>query len=180
MALGLVGGVAVIDDAVIDTGAETNRIEVQLTSLDLEEVMALSNVEELVATGQVSGRVPLVFGSDRLIVDEALLAADGPGVLKMTSEAARRALEGGGDQAMLFLDILENFQYSDLSIEITKTQSGEDTVKLHAEGANPDVENSRPVVLNINLTTSLDKIFNTLLEGYLLSEKALRATVDGR
>ena len=115
-----------------------------------------------------------------LIVDEALLAADGPGVLKMTSEAARRALEGGGDQAMLFLDILENFQYSDLSIEITKTQSGEDTVKLHAEGANPDVENSRPVVLNINLTTSLDKIFNTLLEGYLLSEKALRATVDGR
>ena len=180
MALGLVGGVAVIDDAVIDTGAETNRIEVQLTSLDLEEVMALSNVEELVATGQVSGRVPLVFGGDRLIVDEALLAADGPGVLKMTSEAARRALEGGGDQAMLFLDILENFQYSDLSIEITKTQSGEDTVKLHAEGANPDVENSRPVVLNINLTTSLDKIFNTLLEGYLLSEKALRATVDGR
>ncbi|WP_293963852.1 YdbH domain-containing protein [Sneathiella sp.] len=180
MALGLVGGTAVINDAVIDTGAETNRIEVQLTSLDLEEVMALSNVEELVATGKVSGRVPLVFGGERLIVDEALLAADGPGVLKMSSEAARRALEGGGDQAMLLLDILENFQYSELSIEIVKTQSGEDTVKLHAEGANPEVENSRPVVLNINLTTSLDKIFNTVLEGYLLSEKALRATVDGR
>ncbi len=180
MALGLVGGAAVIDNAVIDTGAETNRIEVQLTGLDLEEVMALSNVEELVATGKVSGRVPLVFGGERLIVDEALLAADGPGVLKMSSEAARRALEGGGEQAMLLLDILENFQYSELSIEIVKTQSGEDTVKLHAEGANPEVENNRPVVLNINLTTSLDKIFNTLLEGYLLSEKALRATVDGR
>ncbi|MZR31691.1 intermembrane phospholipid transport protein YdbH family protein [Sneathiella litorea] len=175
--VGLVGGTAIIDNAIIDTGAEFNRAEIQLTRLDLEEVMALGNVEELVATGRVSGRIPLIFGGDRLLVDEGLLAADGPGVLKMTSAAARQALGGSGEQTKLLLDILENFHYSKLSIEITKTDSGEDTVKLHAKGSNPDVENNRPVILNINLTTSLDKIFNGILKGYLLSEKALRATV---
>ncbi|MEX0583184.1 MAG: YdbH domain-containing protein, partial [Sneathiella sp.] len=132
MSVGLVGGSAIVDGAVIDTGAETNRIEVQLTSLDLEEVMALSDVEELVATGKVSGRIPLVFGGERLIVEDAMLSADGPGILKMTSDAARQALDGGGEQAKLLLEILDNFQYSELSIEIMKTQSGEDTVKLHA------------------------------------------------
>lgn len=180
LTVGLVGGAAIIEEARVDTGAKVNRIEVQLTRLDLEEVMALSNVEELIATGRVSGKIPLVFGGARLLVEDGLLAAEGPGVLKMTSGAARQALGGGGEQAELLLDILENFRYSELSIEITKTESGEDTVKLHAAGSNPDVENNRPVVLNINLTTSLDKIFNALLDGYLLSEKALRATVDGR
>lgn len=177
---GIVGGAAFIEQAVIDTGAKINRVEVQLTHLDLEEVMALSNVEELVATGKVSGRIPLVFGGERLVVDGGLLAAEGPGILKMTSEAARRALGGGGDQAKLLLDILENFHYSELSIEVMKTEGGDDTVKLHAAGGNPDVENNRPVVLNINLSTSLDKIFNAVLDGYLLSEKALRATVGNR
>ena len=180
LTVGLVGGTAIIEDARVDTGAKVNRIEVQLTRLDLEEVMALSNVEELIATGRVSGKIPLVFGGARLLVEDGLLAAEGPGVLKMTSDAARQALGGGGEQAELLLDILENFRYSELSIEIAKTENGEDTVKLHAAGSNPDVENNRPVVLNINLTTSLDKIFNALLDGYLLSEKALRATVDGR
>ncbi|MBO0333868.1 YdbH domain-containing protein [Sneathiella sp. CAU 1612] len=180
LTLGLVGGSAIIEDALIDTGAEINRVEIQLTRLDLEQVMALSNVEELVATGHVSGKIPLVFGGTRLLVEDGLLAADGPGVLKMTSEAARQALGAGGEQAKLLLDVLENFRYSELSIQVTKTESGEDTVKLHAAGSNPDVENDRPVILNINLTTSLDKIFNAILSGYLLSEKALRATVDGR
>ncbi|MDF2366651.1 YdbH domain-containing protein [Sneathiella sp.] len=180
LTVGLVGGAAIIEEALIDTGAKINRVEVQVTRLDLEEVMALSNVEELIATGRVSGKIPLVFGGARLLVEDGSLAADGPGVLKMTSDAARQALGGGGEQAELLLDILENFRYSELSIQITKTESGEDTVKLHAAGSNPDVENNRPVVLNINLTTSLDKIFNAILDGYLLSEKALRATVGDR
>jgi|TARA_R100000149_G_C5872501_1_gene136369 hypothetical protein len=180
MTVGLVGGSAIVEDAKIDTGAETNRLDVRLSSLDLKEVMALSSVEDVVATGHVSGRIPLIFGGERLIVENGELAADGPGVLKMSSAAARQALGSGGEQAKLVLDILENFQYSDLSIAILKTESGVDTVKLHAAGSNPEVENNRPVVLNINLETSLDKIFNAVLDGYLLSEKALRATVRGR
>lgn len=180
MTVGLVGGSAIIEGAKIDTGAEVNRLDVQLSHLDLEEVMELTTVEELVAMGHVSGRIPLIFGGERLIVEDGELSADGPGVLKMSSEAARAALGVGGEQAQLVLDILENFQYSELSIAISKTESGEDTVKLHAAGSNPNVENNRPVVLNINLETSLDKIFNAVLDGYLLSEKALRATVGNR
>jgi hypothetical protein len=180
MTVGVVGGSAIIDRATIDTGAEVNKMTVQLSSLNLEEVMDLGNVEELYATGSVSGKIPLIFGGNKLLVDTGVLTSDGPGVLKMKSEAARQALAGGGDQTTLLLDILENFQYSELSLKIAKTETGEDTVKLHASGANPDIENNRPVILNINLTTSLDKILNAVLDGYLLSEKALRATVEGR
>lgn len=180
MTVGLVGGTLLVEGAKIDTGADINRVDVLVSQLDLEEVMELTSVDELVATGHVSGRIPLIFGGERLLVENGELSADGPGVLKMTSDAARSALGVGGDQAQLVLDILENFQYSELSIAILKTESGADTVKLHAAGSNPDVENNRPIVLNINLETSLDKIFNAVLNGYLLSEKALRATVGNR
>jgi dicarboxylate transporter DctA-like protein len=76
--------------------------------------------------------------------------------------------------------MLENFKYSKLSLEIRKPANGEDQVKLQTQGSNPDVEDNRAVILNVNLSTNLDKIFNTLLEGYRLSEEALRATVRNR
>jgi dicarboxylate transporter DctA-like protein len=108
------------------------------------------------------------------------LEAEGPGTLTVRSEAARQALSSGGAQTKLLFDILENFNYAELSLAISKPASGEDVVTLHTKGANPDVENNRPVILNVNLSTNLDRIFNTLLDGYRLSEKALRATLRGR
>jgi Dicarboxylate transport len=178
MTMGIAGGTATINDAVLDTNSAVNRVTIHLSSLDLEDVMALGEIEDLSATGSISGHIPLIFDGDNVFVETGLLEADGSGVLKMKSKAARQALAGGGEQTKLLFDILENFRYSDLSIKVQKRATGEDTVTLHTKGGNPDVENNRPVVLNINLTTNLDKIFNTLLEGYRLSEKALRASVN--
>ncbi|WP_169545740.1 intermembrane phospholipid transport protein YdbH family protein [Sneathiella aquimaris] len=177
MNVGLVGGTAVIENEKIDIGAVQNKVMVSLANLDLEQVMALGDVEDFTASGTLNGKVPLLFDGDRVLIDVGYLEAAGPGLLQLKSEKARSALRGGGEQTKLLFDILENFRYSELSIKIRKQESGTDTVTLHTKGANPDVENNRAVVLNINLETNLDKILNTVLDGYRLSEKALRATV---
>ncbi len=178
--IGIIGGNAVIKNAVLDTGIKLNKINVQLSNIDLEKVLALGDVEDVTASGTLNGKIPLIFDSETLLIDAGVLETDGPGVLQLKSEKARAALAGGGDQTKLLFDILENFQYTELSVQIKKLASGEDTVLLHTKGSNPNIENSRPVVLNINLSTNLGKIFNTLLDGYRLSEKALRATVNKR
>lgn len=177
MTVGVAGGTILVEDTAFDSSKDVNRVTVQLDSLNLADVVALGNMEEVTATGKISGKLPLIFDGDNIIVDTGLLTADGSGVLKMNSDTARRALAGGGAQTELLLDILKNFQYTALSINIEKPKVGDDIVTLHTEGQNPNVENSRPVVLNINLTTDLDKLFNALLKGYRLSEEALRATV---
>ncbi len=180
MIMNLFGGAAEIKDEVIDPFAKSNRLKVHLTSLSIEELVALGDLEEVVASGSLRGIIPLEFDGEKLIIPDAVLEAEGPGVLSVKSQAARQALASGGSQTKLLFDILENFNYSALSLKIKKPETGEDIVSLHTKGANPNVENNRPVVLNVNLSTNLDRIFNTILDGYRLSEKALRATLKGR
>ncbi len=178
--LGFVGGTASIKGAVIDTSASINSVRVELSNLDLEKLMALGEVEGFTASGTLDGYLPLRFDGEDLTIDTGVLETAGPGILQLKSERARQALARGGSQTKLLFDILENFQYSELGVQIRKKISGEDTISLHTKGSNPDIENNRPVVLNINLETNLGKILNTVLDGYLLSEKALRATVRNR
>ncbi len=177
---GVFGGSADIKDAIIDTSAEVNTLELELSSLALDELLALSDLEGVAATGQLRGTIPLTFDGEKLTVKLGVLESDGPGKLEIKSDKARQALSAGGAQTKLLFDVLENFNYSELSLKIKKPASGEDLVTLHTKGANPDVENNRAVILNVNLSTNLDRIFNTLLDGYRLSEKALRATVRSR
>ncbi len=173
-------GAAEIKDGVIDLANETNDLQMNFYKLSLEELMSLGEFEDVVATGALSGAIPLRFDGNKLIIDGGELVADGPGVVKMKSEQAREALSLGGEQTKILLDILENFNYSHLSLKINKPETGEDVIALSAKGGNPNVENNRPVILNVNLSTNLDKIFNTMLEAYRLSEEALRATVKDR
>jgi|GEM_PF-6406782 len=180
LAIDFAGGQALVEEAVLDAQSSRNQLKVQFSNLDLEKVMAFTEVEAVTASGILNGFVPIVFENDNVFVELGILETEGPGILQLKSERARHALAGGGEQTKLLFDILENFQYSELEIQIKKQASGEDTVALHTKGANPDVEDSRPVILNINLSTNLDRIFSTLLDGYRLSEKALRATVNNR
>ncbi len=180
MVMELFGGGAEIRDTVIDPFADTNKVEILLSSLSLKELLALGDLEDVAASGSLRGKIPLEFDGETLIVRDGLLEAEGPGTLTVRSDAARQALSSGGAQTKLLFDILENFNYGELSLAISKPATGEDVVTLHTKGSNPDVENSRPVILNVNLSTNLDRIFNTLLDGYRLSEKALRATLRTR
>ena len=177
---GIVGGTALVEKAEVDTGKDENSVIVNLSNLDLERLMDISGVEDFTASGTLNGYLPLKFDGELLTIDTGILETAGPGLLQLKSEKARQALSGGGSQTKLLFDILENFQYSELAMRIRKKESGEDTVTLKTKGSNPDVENNRAVVLNINLETNLDRILNTILDGYLLSEKALRATVRKR
>jgi len=175
--LQMIGGDADIRNAVIDTGKDKNTIDINLKNLDLEKLMALGDIEDVSASGTLNGHLPIVFEKDTILIDTGFLETAGPGILQLKSESARQALASGGKQTKLLFDILENFHYSELGIQIRKLATGEDTVTLKTKGANPDVENNRAVILNVNIETNLDKLLNTLLDGYHLSEQALRATV---
>ena len=175
---GLAGGLISVDDAAIATGGAENRLVVALQGVELERLLALFALDGVAASGSISGRVPLIIGADRVRIDDALLAADGEGVLRFRSEAARRILDAGGDQAQLLLSVLEDFRYQVLSLRITRND-GDATIGLHTEGHNPAVRDGHPFVLNVNLSGNLDRVLGVILEGYRLSDRAIRATVGG-
>jgi len=166
-----------IDEAVLDPLPGEARLRLRVSELDLGQLFRLAGVDGLSGTGSLSGAIPLSYGPAGLTIEPGSLVAAGPGVIRFASEAAKRALSGGGEQVQLLLRALENFQYQALSVGLEKAAGGATSAKLSIRGHNPDVLEGYPFALNIDLSGNFDSLLATVLEAYDLSGRALRATV---
>ncbi len=117
--------------------------------------------------------IPISIGSEGVSIDEGRLTAEN-GVLRIASPTARQMLSGGGEYVDLVLQALENFQYETLELGIDKTAAQELTARLSILGANPDVLEGHPFQLNINLSSNIENVMSALIEGYMVSNEALR------
>jgi hypothetical protein len=175
----LAGARFVLKDAVFDPSAETQRLAVELHKADLAMLLRLLEIDGVRGRGTISGGAAVAFGNDTVAIEDGRLDAEGGGILEFRSEAARRALAGGGEATELLLRALERFHYKRLSVTIQGVND-DAIVRLSMEGANPDVLDGQPFVVNVNLSGNLGRVLRAILEGYRLSNRALRATVGGR
>ena len=137
----------------------------------------MMNIEGISGKGRLNGMVPIGISADMVSINDGNFKAIDSGVLRLRSEAARDALSGAGQDAALLLDVLDDFHYQTLSFDIDKEGRGEAVVKLSTAGSNPSVMDNQPFVLNINLSTNLDKTLAVLGTAISLSQKVLRDTV---
>ena len=153
----IAGGRAVVAGAVFDTASQDLSLDVGLSDVDLGQIMEFVDVKDVSATGRLAGTIPIRIGRGSVVIDKGELKTALPGVLKVRSQQVRDALSGGGEQVALLLDVLEDFHYDHLALSVDKTVEGRDTVTLSTSGNNPAVKDGHPFVLNINLSTNLDK-----------------------
>ena len=171
------GGRISLTGAELDTGRPENRVTLQLDQVDLGELLKLVKLDGLSGAGVLNGSLPVVIRDDRIAVVDGALRTAGSGVLRYRSPTARQALESGGESVDLLLQALENFQYDELSLSVDKRLDGETELRLQTTGNNPDVLDGYPFAININLSGNADQILASVLEGFRLSDSALRAIV---
>ncbi len=177
--VGVAGGTVSLRPTRIDANLDDHDIDLDLIGVDLKTLMDLIAVEGVSAEGKLSGRLPIHINRENVFVRNGELKTAGPGVLRIRSEAASQALASGGAQVELVLNVLRDFRYKKLSLTINRLEDGSDIVRLSTEGHNPAVKNGREIHLNVNLETNLDKLLAIALDGYRLSQNALRATLGG-
>ena len=177
---GFIGGSISVENMRADIEATTHQLTLDLNHLDLARVFALMELDGVSGTGNLSGRIPLSITDDDIMVTNGLLTADAPGVLRFRSAEAKQALAGGGEQVELLLRVLNDFRYDRLSLDVSRESSGSAHLGLHLGGHNPAVMKGHAFNLNINLQGNVDRLVKTLLEGYRLSDRALRATVGAK
>jgi hypothetical protein len=171
------GGQVTLDDQVIDARKDDQSVTLAFANLDLARLFGLLNVEGVSGQGRLSGAVPLTISTDTVTISDGQFAAAGPGVLQLRSKAARNALGSAGEDAAMLLNVLDDFHYQRLDLKLNKDRTGEATIHLSTAGSNPAVMNDQPFVLNVNLTTRIDKVLAVLSKVISLSQKALRDTL---
>ncbi|MFD2204573.1 YdbH domain-containing protein [Kiloniella antarctica] len=159
---------------------EDQSIEVLVDKLDVKELFALIGREDLSGTGMLSGQVPIRIVGDQVIIKGGHLATGGPGILQIRSQVIADALASGGEQVELLVKALQNFSYTELTLDIEKPINGAAQVKLGISGANKDVLDGHPFRLNINLETRVEPLLEVFLQGQKISQGLVSGFIKKR
>ena len=161
------GGRLKTRDVVLDAQAERHEFTLEVDDLDLAEIVALADMEDLSASGRLSGEAPVTVTPEGFaIIGGRLGTATSGGRIRYAPLAAPAALRQGGEGANLALSVLENFSYETLQIELDRDIGGDAAIAVHLRGANPDVYDGYPIEFNLSISGPIDQMLRRGLVGY--------------
>lgn len=152
---------------------EAERRELLLTAqqLSVEQILAALDFEGLTGSGFLDGTLPLEQRGRQVRITGGELHATGPGVIRYVGGAGGAALAEQQPQLAPALGALEDLRYETLTLEVSGDVSGQLDVKVHARGRNPNFQQGRPVVLNVNVEAPVQSLLQAGLAAYRVPEE---------
>ena len=171
------GGRLSIAPAVIDSAADSSQATIAVKNVDLAALLAAVGLDGVSGSGRLSGVIPLRLAGKAVGIAGGRLAAAGPGVLRIRSDTAKKALARGGPEVVLMLSALEDFRYETLTMEIEKEAASQGRIVLRTRGRNPAVRAGRPFVINLNLSGNVDRLAAVAAQAFQLPGALVRIMV---
>lgn len=151
--------------------AEANEVTLQAEGLELELLLEQAQLEGLTGSGKLAGTLPIFQEGDQIRIEGGRLAATGPGRVRLAPGAVMGAAARQGSQLALVLDVLEDFRFEELSMDLDGDTRGDLDLGVHLKGSNPNFEGGRTVEFNLNLEARLADLVQTGLTAYRLPDK---------
>jgi len=135
------------------------KLNVYLNQVNLADLVATQQVNSLDITGKVSGQIPIHYQAGEINILDGSIRTNQAGNIRYSSP-----LSGSNDinqQLKLTLDILEDFDYSKLTSQISYNNR---ILKLGSSilGTNYNAVSRRPVELNLNTVIDLQGMIKAL------------------
>ncbi|MFT6918652.1 MAG: hypothetical protein ACJA2G_001271 [Cognaticolwellia sp.] len=150
-----------------------HSVDVQLTSIDLEQVLALDKKQGIVVTGNISGQLPISYDGEEYTMGKGELHNVTDGLIQVMNNPALAELKANNSQLVLAFDALQNLHYHQLSSDISMADDGYMLLKTVIKGRNPDIDND----VNLNLNLSYDLL--GLLESMSITEQFEERIIKG-
>lgn len=158
----LLGGALLVEPTTIDLGEPRQDLVIDIQGLQLANLFEVYPAEGLSGRGTLDGSLPVSFVDGKLLVDSGAIRAREPGgVLQYRSD--RLTEMGRSNPGMRELAVaLDDFRYKVLASELDYGADGVLILGLRLEGSNPDLQEGRPVHLNINLEENIPALLASL------------------
>jgi hypothetical protein len=150
-----------------------HSVNVQLNSIDLEQVLALDKKQGIVVTGNISGQLPVTFDGDKFIIEDGKLHNISNGLIQVIDNPAVAELKANNTQLKLAFDALQNLHYHQLSSAVSMADDGYMQLNTVIKGRNPDIDND----VNLNLNLSYDLL--GLLESLSITQRFEKSIIKG-
>ena len=174
VAANVLGGNLSVADMLIWPVPDQLEVPVDVSRIDLAQILELAGGEDIGGEGSLSGRIPLILAQGTPGIRDGRLASDGGGALRFRSEQVSELIgQGGNEQVDLVVQALQDFRYDTLSMTVDKEIAGDGVIKIHLLGHNPVVLDGHPLEFNVNVSINLDEILAAVLEAYAGSTDAM-------
>lgn len=152
---------------------QEHSVNVQLNSIDLEQVLALDKKQGIVVTGDISGELPITFDGEKYIIENGELYNISNGLIQVMDNPAVAELKENNTQLQLAFEALQNLHYHQLSSAVSMAEDGYMLLETVIKGRNPDIDND----VNLNLNLSYDLL--GLLESISITQRFEESIIKG-
>ncbi|MGI9233950.1 MAG: intermembrane phospholipid transport protein YdbH family protein [Woeseiaceae bacterium] len=155
------GGVIAADPFSFYTDRAINTLTLTADSLDLTELLSLKGFEAVDVAGSVGAKLPLTIAGDSVTIVDGVLTGNPPGgVIRYISDSPPDDTDAS---SLGFAKrVLSNFEFDSLTSDVNLNNEGDLTLKLQLTGRNPDLDETRPVVLNLGVENNIPQMLRSL------------------
>jgi len=155
------GGTITADPFSFHTGRDVNNLTLHAESIELSELLTIKEFEAIEVTGSISAELPVTIATEGITIVDGKLTGEPPGgVIRYL--AASDPNEVDTSTIGLVTTALSNFEYDSLTAEVNYNMGGDLKLQMRLAGMNPEMEDSRPVVLNLGVENNVPQMLKSL------------------
>ena len=155
------GGEIRADPFSFHTDSDSNTLLLHAESIEMDELLTVREFEAIEVSGSIRARLPVTIEGDAITIANGTLSGEPPGgVIRYLPGTPPD--ESDASSLAFVRKVLSNFEYKSLDSVVDYTESGDLKLQLRLEGRNPDMEETRPVVLNLNVENNVAQMLRSL------------------
>jgi hypothetical protein len=155
------GGVVTADPFSYELDSERNTLLLRAESIKLTELLTLKEMESIELSGRIGAVLPVIIeGAEVSILDGTLTGEQPGGVIRYRPGVVPSS--GGTSAVDIVTEALSNFEYDTLTSSVGYSKDGDLVLQMRITGRNPDMKDSRPVVLNLGVENNVPKMLKSL------------------
>ena len=155
------GGAVRADPFSFHTERDSNNLLLHAESIELDKLLTLREFEAVDVNGSISGELPVTIKGDVITIEGGTLSGVPPGgVIRYLPDTPPD--EEDVSSVAIVRRALSNFEYETLTSDVDYSEGGDLKLQLRLTGRNPDMDEGRPIVLNLGVENNVPKMLRSL------------------
>jgi len=155
------GGLVTAEPFSFHTDRPVNTLTLNAASLDLTSLLSLEGFEAVDVTGSVNVRLPLAIEDNTVTIVNGTLTGNPPGgLIRYHSDSPPDALNTSSWDFVK--RVLNNLEFETLTSDVNLSKTGDLIMQVQLKGRNPDLDEKRPVVLNLGVENNIPQMLRSL------------------
>ncbi len=148
--------------------SQNQVLNLNIDALDIAELLKKADYEAVMATGRLSGKLPIKVTTEGMSIDSGELTALAPGgIIRYEADSAEPGLNSA---VKLVREALNNYHYDQMKLVAHYSPKGDLQLDVRMKGMNPDMNQGQKINLNVNISDNIPMLLKSLQSSRVVTD----------